>query len=418
MFTKTRKSIEIARAAIISHKLRAVLTILGITVGISAVIVVLSAGKAIEFFITSQVTQFGTDWVQVEVKIPATGHTSVENAGGMAQGITITTMKEKDAVEIQKLSNIKDVYSASTGQEVVSFEDKNKISMIFGVTEGFQRVDTGTISEGRFFTDAEDKGLARVIVLGSKIKDSLFGDQQAIGQFVKIKKYNFKVVGVMAERGSAGVFSMDDMIIMPLRSMQKLILGIDYVTFIMATMKDKSLGPETVDDIDYLMRDLHDITDPNMDDFAATTSDQALEMLAVITGAIKILLFALACISLVVGGVGIMNVMYVSVAERTFEIGLRKALGAKSADILNQFLVEAVIITFMGGILGIILGVFITWLISYVATNFLNFDWQFYFSLTYLLLASGISIFVGLVSGIYPARSAAALDPMVALRKE
>jgi putative ABC transport system permease protein len=418
MFARISKSIEIAKAAIISHKLRAVLTILGITVGISAVIVVLSAGKAIEFFITSQVTQFGTDWVQVEVKIPATGHTSVENAGGMAQGITITTLKEKDAEEILKLPNIKDVYAASTGQEVITFEDKNKIAMIFGVTEGFQRVDTGTIADGRFFTDGEDKGLARVVVLGSKLKDTLFGDQEAVGKYIKIKKYNFKVIGVMAERGSAGVFSMDDLAILPLNSLHKLILGIDYVSFILANMDDKSLGSETVDEVTYLMRDLHDITDPNMDDFAATTADQALEMMAVITGAIKILLFALACISLVVGGVGIMNVMYVSVAERTFEIGLRKALGAKSADILNQFLVEAVIITFLGGILGIILGVFITWLISFVATNFLGFAWQFYFSLTYLLLASGISIFVGLVSGIYPARSAAALDPMVALRKE
>lgn len=418
MFQRIQKSIEIARSALLRHKLRAVLTILGITVGITAVIVVLSAGKAIELFITSQVTQFGTDWIQVEVKVPATGHTSVENAGGMAQGITITTMTAKDADEIKKNPNILDVYAGSATQEVVSVEEKNKLAMIFGVTEGFQRVDTGTIAEGRFFTEAEEKGLARVVVLGSRLKDTMFGDEDAIGKNVKIKKYNFKVIGVMAERGSAGVFSMDDMIIMPLKSLQKLIQGIDYVSFILATMKDKSLGEQTVEDLTLLMRDLHDITDPNLDDFAVTTADQAMEMLAVITGAIKILLFALACISLVVGGVGIMNIMYVSVTERTFEIGLRKALGAKKADILNQFLTEAVVLTFLGGILGIILGVGLTWLISFVATNFLNFDWQFYFSYTYILLASGISILVGLISGLYPARSAASLDPMVALRKE
>jgi putative ABC transport system permease protein len=418
MFVRIQKSIAIAQAALIRHKLRAVLTILGITVGITAVIVVLSAGKAIELFITSQVTQFGTDWIQVEVKVPATAHTSVENAGGMAQGITITTMKVKDAEEIQKNSNIADVYAGAATSEVISVEDKNKIAMIFGVTEGFQRVDTGEISAGRFFTDSEDKGLARVIVLGSRLKETMFGDEDAIGKTVKIKKYNFKVIGVMAERGSAGVFSMDDMIIMPLRSLQKLIQGIDYVSFILATMKDKSLGEQTVEELTVLMRDQHDITDPRLDDFAVTTADQAMSMLAVITGAIKILLFALASISLVVGGVGIMNIMYVSVAERTFEIGLRKALGAKQNDILRQFLTEAVIITFLGGILGIILGVFITWLISFVAKTFLNFNWQFYFSLTYVVLASGISIFVGLVAGLYPARSAASLDPMVALRKE
>lgn len=418
MFTRIKKSIEIAQAALLRHKLRAVLTILGITVGITAVIVVLSAGKAIELFITSQVTQFGTDWIQVEVKVPATGHTSVENAGGMAQGITITTMTAKDADEIKKNSNIADVYAGSATQEVISVEDKNKLAMIFGVTEGFQRVDTGEISEGRFFTEAEEQGLARVVVLGSRLKQTMFGDQDAIGKNVKIKKYNFKVIGVMAERGSAGVFSMDDMIIMPLKSLQKLIQGIDYVSFILATMKDKSLGEQTVEDLTLLMRDLHDISDPNLDDFAVTTADQAMDMLAVITGAIKILLFALACISLVVGGVGIMNIMYVSVTERTFEIGLRKALGAKKNDILNQFLTEAVVLTFLGGILGIFLGVALTWLISFVATNLLNFDWQFYFSYSYIFLASGISILVGLISGLYPARSAASLDPMVALRKE
>ncbi|OGY42573.1 MAG: hypothetical protein A2Y67_02665, partial [Candidatus Buchananbacteria bacterium RBG_13_39_9] len=386
MFQQIQKSIEIAKAAILRHKLRAVLTILGITVGITAVIVVLSAGKAIEFFITSQITQFGTDWIQVEVKVPATAHTSVENAGGMAQGITITTMKEKDAEEIKKDPNIVDVYAGSVGQEVVTFEDKNKIAMIFGVTEGFQRVDTGVVAAGRFFTDSEDKGLARVVVLGSRIKETLFGDQDAIGRTIKIKKYNFKVIGVMAERGSAGVFSMDDLIIMPLRSLQKLILGVDYVSFILGNMKDKTMGEQTVEDLTILVRDLHDISDPRLDDFAITTADQAMDMMAVVTGAIRILLCALACISLVVGGVGIMNVMYVSVTERTFEIGLRKALGATKDNILNQFLVEAVIITFLGGILGIILGIIITWLISFIATNFLGFQWQFYFSLIYLLL--------------------------------
>lgn len=418
MFDKIKKSADIAIAALFRHKLRAVLTILGITVGITAVIVVLSAGRAIEDFIAGQLNQFGTDWIQVEVKVPATAHTSMENAGGFAQGISITTMKEKDMEEIKKNPNIADAYAGSVGSEVITYEDKNKVGMIFGVTEGFSRVDTGHVAEGRFFTDAEDKGLAKVVVLGSRIKETLFGDEDALGKSIKIRKHNFKVIGIMAERGSAGVFSMDDLIIMPLRPLQKLIMGVDYVTFIFGTMKDTSLGESTVEDLTLVMREQHDITDPIRDDFAITTASQAMDMMNVVTGAIKILLFALACISLVVGGVGIMNVMYVSVAERTFEIGLRKALGAKYSNILNQFLVEAVIITFIGGIFGIVLGIFLTFSISFIATNYLGFAWKFYISIIYIGLAVGISVLVGLLSGIYPARTAASLEPMVALRKE
>jgi putative ABC transport system permease protein len=410
-------SVVIAYGSLIRHKLRAVLTILGITVGITAVIVVLSAGKAIENFITSQVNQFGTDWIEVEIKVPNTSHTSAENAGGIAQGITITTLKEKDMQEIKKIANIADAYAGQTGQDVVTYQDKNKIAMIFGVNESFSRIDTGHVQFGRFFTDDEDKGLARVVVLGSKLKENLFGDDDALGRTVKIKKYNFKVIGVMAERGSAGVFSMDDLAILPLRTYQKLILGVDYVTFIFGKLKDKSITNKTTQDITFLMRDLHNITDPKDDDFAVTTSDEALQILGTVTGAIKLLLFAIACISLVVGGVGIMNVMYVSVVERTFEIGLRKALGAKNKNILNQFLAEAVIITFLGGISGIVIGLAMSYLISVIA-NSLGFSWGFYISINYILLAVGISVLVGLISGIYPARSAATLDPIVALRKE
>lgn len=410
-------TLGVAYQSLIRHKLRAVLTILGITVGITAVIVVLSAGKAIENFITSQVTQFGTDWIEVEIKVPNTSQTSAENAGGLAQGITITTLKEKDMEEIKKVNNIADAYAGQTGQDVITYQDKNKIAMIFAVNESFSRIDTGQVEFGRFFTDDEDKGLARVVVLGSKLKESLFGDDDALGKTVKIKRYNFKVIGVMAERGSAGVFSMDDIAILPLRTYQKLILGVDYVNFIFGKLTDMSKAEQTTDDVVYLMRDLHNITDPKDDDFAVMTSDEAMQMLDIITGAIKILLFAIACISLVVGGVGIMNVMYVSVSERTFEIGLRKALGAKNKNILNQFLIEAVIITFLGGVSGIIIGLALSYIISLIA-NSLGFGWGFFISINYIFLAVGISVLVGLISGIYPARSAASLDPIVALRKE
>ncbi len=414
-FLKT--PVNIATDALLRHKLRTVLTVLGITVGITAVIVVLSAGRAIEDFIIGQVTMFGTDYVEVEVKVPSTEHVSSENAAGMAQGITITTLKEKDADELKKLPNIKEVYSGQTGQAVFSYKDQNKVTLIFGVTSSFDVIDSGEVEEGRFFTDAEDKSLARVVVLGSSLKNKLFGEDKAIGKQIKIGKQSFRVIGVMKERGSAGVFSFDDIAFLPLRTLQKLILGIDYIQFIFMQVEDTSLTEVTVEDVAFRMRELHKIDDPKKDDFAVMSAAEGLALLSTITGAIKLLLFALACISLVVGGVGIMNVMYVAVAERTFEIGLRKAIGAKRGDILNQFLIEAVGITFLGGLAGTILGTIISFFVSTVA-NSMGFAWKFHLSPQYILLAVGVSVLVGLISGIYPARAAARLEPIVALRKE
>ena len=412
------KTYQLSKEALGRHKLRAFLTILGITVGITVVIVVLSAGQAIEDFITGQVNMFGTDWVEVEIKVPSAGKTSFENAAGIAQGVSITTLKFSDAEEIAKHPNIRNYYAGNAGQEIMTYKDKNKLGMIFGVTASFIDIDPGEIAEGRFYTDAEDKGLSKVVVLGSGIKQTLFGNEDAIGKKIKVGRQHFKVVGIMEPRGSAGVFSMDDILFMPARTMQKRLLGIDYITFIFNQVYDTSIAKQTAEDLTLIMRDLHNITDPDRDDFHATSAQEALEILDSVTGAIKILLLAIALISLVVGGVGIMNVMYVSVAERTFEIGLRKALGAKYSNILNQFLTESVIITFWGGIVGIGLGIGITFLISYVATNYLGFDWEFYLSVYNIAFATAMSILVGFISGLYPARQAAELDPIVALRKE
>jgi putative ABC transport system permease protein len=416
-FSFLKTPINIATDALLRHKLRTVLTVLGITVGITAVIVVLSAGRAIEDFIVGQVTMFGTDYIEVEVKVPSTGHVSTENVSGMAQGITVTTLKEKDADELKKLPNVRDIYSGQTGQAVFSYEDKNKVTLIFGVTSSFDTIDSGEVEKGRFYTNAEDKSLARVVVLGSNIKNSLFGDEDAIGKKIKIGKQNYRVIGVMKERGSAGVFSMDDIAFLPLRTLQKLVMGIDYIQFIFMQVEDTNLTEVTVEDVIARMRELHEIDDPQKDDFAVMSAAEGLALLSIITGAIKILLFALASISLVVGGVGIMNVMYVAVAERTFEIGLRKAIGAKRGDILNQFLIEAVGITFLGGVAGTILGTIISFLVGAVA-NSMGFAWKFHLSPQYILLAVGVSVIVGLISGIYPARAAARLEPIVALKKE
>jgi ABC-type antimicrobial peptide transport system permease subunit len=267
------------------------------------------------------------------------------------------------------------------------------------------------------FTKDEDDSLSQVVVLGATVKDKLFGDDTAAGKTVYIKGKPFKVVGVAAKRGAAFFMDMDNLVIVPVKTMQKRIMGIDYVMAIIAKMKDMNQADATVADLTALLRERHDITDPNKDDFEVQTMRKAMDMLATIVNGITFLLVALVCISLVVGGVGIMNIMYVSVTERVFEIGLRKAVGAKAHDILMQFLFEAVIITVLGGLVGIVFGAILALIIYLIAISY-NFVWVYAIPISSILLSVGFSAFVGLLFGIYPAKKAAGLDPITALRAE
>ncbi|MBN1326098.1 ABC transporter permease [Candidatus Falkowbacteria bacterium] len=415
LIKKYETPFQIASGALLKNKTRTILSILGVVIGIAAVIIVLSLGQAIKGFMVSQMTSFGTDFIEVEIKVPNTAQTSTENVSGMAYGIQITTLTTDDMEEILKLDNIKNAYAANMAQEVVSYQENNKSTFIFATTAGYIDIDPIGMAEGRFFTDEEDKSLAKVAVIGQDLKQILFGDDEAIGKDIKVKKRNYKVIGILNSKGSVSFLNFDQMLFLPLRTTQKLLMGIDYVSFIFAQVYDNNVASATAAEIIEVMREQHDITDPSKDDFAVITMAEAMSILDTVTGAITLLLIAIAGISLVVGGVGIMNIMYVSVAERTFEIGLRKAVGAKKEDILIQFLMEAIFITFSGGIVGIVVGVGASLLITFIA-GALGYTWTFSFTPLYFLIACGVSILVGLISGIYPARNAANLDPIVALR--
>ncbi|MFH1192237.1 MAG: ABC transporter permease [bacterium] len=411
------QTITTAYDSLMKQKVRSALTILAVAVGIGIVIIVLSAGGGLETFVLKQMESFGSDLIQVEVKVPSTKQASVSNAAGRAMGISITTLTLDDMEEIKKLPNIKDAYAMVTGQDLVSYQNETKTSMLIGATYNTPNVDKGAkVLEGEFYTKEDENSLAQVAVLGPKMKEKLFGQDDAVGKFIKIKRQNFRIVGVLEERGAMMGMDWDNMIYMPLKTLQKKIMGIDHVIAFFAQVNDAKLLDATKEDIQFALRDSHNIDDPARDDFAVMTMVEARDMIEKIFGGITLLLVALAFISLVVGGVGIMNIMYVTVSERTYEIGLRKAIGAKSQDILKQFLYEAIILTFFGGIAGILGGLSITFLVSVIA-NANGLDLPFVVSQNSIFIGVGFSVLMGLFFGIYPAKRASELNPIAALTK-
>jgi len=417
MFRKYKQSIKISFLALWSNKTKSFLTMLGIIIGVGAVIVIMSVGAGAQSLILSQVKTLGANKIGV---LP--GKSEEKSPPPSAIGIVITTLTYEDAISLKnknKAPNIVNVVAYSKGIATVSYKTKSYDTNLSGCTVGYLDVEGGEVEKGRFFTKDEEKNLSRVVVLGSTVKKELFGKSDAIGKRVKFKKHTFEVIGVMAERGTVAMQDYDDQILLPIKTMQKLVAGVNHLGLIRVKIDDEKNTDKAIRDIKTILRENHNIKDNTgyNDDFTVRSAAQALDMLEVITDALRYFLAAMASMSLIVGGIGIMNIMLVSVSERTREIGLRKAIGAKINDILLQFLFEASTITFVGGIIGIILGIFISWLISIVA-NYLNYDWAFIISPLAIVLAVSISIIIGLIFGLYPAKKASKLEPVEALRYE
>lgn len=415
-----------AIASMLANKVRTALTVLGIVIGIASVIIVFSAGKGIEGLVLGQIESYGTDIIATEVRLPSNKKGTAkdtESGVSMVQGIQVTTMTLDDMEDINRLSNVKAGYANIMSQDKVVYQNESKKAYIFGTNATYIDIDKSEMQAGRFFTDMEDKSLATVVVLGSKIKEELFGESDPIGKSVKFHKKKFRVIGVMKERGAIFGVDYDEFIYVPIKTLQKKILGVDYVTYMVHQLYDLSLAEDTAEEMRYILRENHDIAQPEdlsdnrKDDFRVTTMTEMMDMLSIVTDAMTWLLLAIVAISLVVGGVGIMNIMYVIVSERTSEIGLRKAVGANTSNIMWQFLIESTLITLFAGIAGIAVGVGVSYLIAKVA-NAQNFDWHFIIPLQAYITAIIFSIFFGIAFGLYPARKAAKMDPIMALRKE
>ena len=397
------------------NKSRTLLTVLGIVIGIGAVITVLSAGQGIKGLVKGELAAFGDNWIQIEIKVPSSSKSDTEQVTSFAAGVVINTLTTDDMEEIKKIPNITNAYAGSISQQIVTKGAERSQSMLYGISASYIEVDKSEIIEGRFFTEEEDRGAARVVVLGSKAKTKFFGEDEVLGKTIKIGKDNYRVIGIMEPRGAVMIFDFDDILYIPIRTMQKKMLGVDYVSTIITEVDDVNKIDETAEEIKFIMREQHDTPTPEKEDFRVTTMAEAQEMIDIILNGVTLLLIAIAGISLLVGGVGIMNVMYVAVVERTFEIGLRKAVGGKNSDIMSQFLFEAIIITLMGGIFGFAIGAGLSFLVS-IGAQQAGYSWDFSLSITSIILAIGFSVIIGLIFGLYPAKKAANLEPIKALR--
>lgn len=416
MYRAFRQSIKVLAA----NPVRTGLTTLGIVIGIATVILVLSAGAGFRSLVDAQVQIYGTNTLFIETRVPPTTKSRGAGAGNADTGranltVAITTLKNRDLEDIKKVNNVVNDYGMVAGQKVATYRGVSKNALFYGTSAARFEIDKSTLKSGRFFTAAEDAGAAQVAILGNNVAQDLFGQDDPLGKLIRLGDLNFQVIGVYNAMGSLN--GSDDMVYIPLVTAQKKILGIDYLLFGIIQVKDSSLGDSTAENIRAVLRRNHNITDPNKDDFVVQTQAQAMNTFNTIFNGITILLIAIAAISLIVGGVGIMNIMYVIVTERTAEIGLKKALGARRADILREFLIESILVTLLGGALGILFGAALGWLVAFIAIQN-GLTWTFSLPGYAVAIGFGVSALIGISFGVLPARSAAKLDPITALSHE
>ena len=396
-------------------KFRSFLTMLGIIIGVASVVIVMSIGGSAQGLILNQIKGIGSNLIGI---LP--GASEEDGPPAMALGITITSLKFKDYQALLNKNKVPDIMDAAayvTGTALTKSQSEIRQTNYQGVTGSLINVENIEVDQGRFFSKQEDTNLARVAVLGYATAQDLFPDVDPIGKDITIKDVNFTVVGTTKKRGSSGFSNTDEEMFIPLYTAQKILLGIEHLNFIRAKVNNEANIERAITDIKSTLREEHNIKDVKDEDFSVRSTAQALSILTTITNVLKYFLTSIAAISLVVGGVGIMNIMLVSVKQRIWEIGLRQAVGAKKSDIILQFLIESIFITFSGGIAGIVLGGLISYLASLIIRR-LGYELQFFLPFQSVLLAASIAILIGLIFGMYPARKAGRVSPMEALRYE
>lgn len=396
-----------AWASLIANKMRSLLTMLGIIIGVAAVIALVSIGFGVRQQIQDSISSLGSNLLMVYPGAPRT-------PGVRPTAASQKTLKVKDYETLKKLNDV-DMISPVAGSSsyVIVYTNKNWTTTVNGINSDFQYINNWTMKSGRFITDAQVERRERVAVIGSTVAKNLFGDENPVGKDIRIKNDPFKVVGVLDTKGSGSFGNdQDDIVFIPYTTAMERVRGVDYLSMIYIKAKDGADLNRVQSDIENIMRVRHKIKNPELDDFNVRNMATIMETVNETTGTMTLFLGAVAAISLLVGGIGIMNIMLVSVTERTREIGVRKALGATYRVIVMQFLIEAVVMSLIGGAIGVVFGIGASKLIS-AATSM-----KTVISMGPILLSFGFSMAIGLIFGIYPARKAAKLNPIDALHYE
>ncbi|MDR3571485.1 MAG: ABC transporter permease [Candidatus Pacebacteria bacterium] len=404
-----KDTLEETYTALSANKVRSGLTILGIVIGISSVITLVSIGQGATASIQSSIQSLGSNLLLVTPGASKTVGFGVATARGSAQ-----TLTNADANAIaSQVQNVAAVAQESQGRYQIAGVGTNTNTSVDGVTSSYASVRNVQVGDGTFITDEQNTELAKVAVLGpTVVSDLIASGTEPVGQTIRINGQQFTVVGVTLSKGASGAGSQDDTIYIPLSTEQLYLAGNQYLTAIDVQAASADTMTQAQNDVTDLLLQRHNISNPSNADFSVLNQADILASASSITGTLTYLLGAIAGISLLVGGIGIMNMMLTTVTERTREIGLRKAIGAKQADISMQFLVEAVTLTLIGGVTGIILGLALSFGVNATGIVHTSVSWSA------ILLAFGVSAAIGIAFGWYPARRAASLNPIEALRYE
>ena len=399
--------LKIALKALNNNKLRCFLTMLGIIIGVASVITMLAIGQGSKNSIKEQISEMGSNMIMI--------HPGNMQRGGVRQSADdMQTLKIADYEALQSLPGITAISPSvnSSGQFVNG--NNNYPSTVYGITPDYLDIRKLKVKEGAMFTEHDIKSAAKVCVLGKTVADNLFPNgEDPVGRVIRFGKIPLTVIGLLESKGTNSMgMDQDDVVLAPYTTVMNRMLAIDYLQGLFASAADESKTDETIDEITEILRSQHKIKDGDEDDFEIRSQQELSEMMNSTSDMMTVLLACIAGISLLVGGIGIMNIMFVSVTERTREIGLRMSIGARGVDILSQFLIEAIIISVTGGVIGIIIGLLASWMVTVIA------HWPVYIQLYSVGLSFAVCTITGVFFGWYPAKKAAGLDPIEAIRYE